>query len=235
MREIKIGDKHTFIDWGLVLTKRPEIGAPSVKTNLIDIPGLDGQLDLSEAVTNHPTYSTRPAKFTFITLEDRDSWFNLSSDIMDYLHGNVLTCVLDEDPEYYYKGRFTLSAFDINNDKKSAKVEISGTLEPFKCCRASTCDPWLWDTFRFDTGVIKPSEYLKQEVHYERVFKIKGHNRLAVVRIDTTDEIDLTCNSDKYHLNQGNNILELDLKDGNNLLIFNGYSTVTIDYVERRL
>ena len=42
---ITFGEKHSFNDWRLLLSERPNISPPEVKTDYIDIPGGDGSLD----------------------------------------------------------------------------------------------------------------------------------------------------------------------------------------------
>ena len=52
---VTIGDKHTFKDWGLICTKI-EISDPERKTYYVSIPGRDGDLDLSEALSGEIQY-----------------------------------------------------------------------------------------------------------------------------------------------------------------------------------
>ena len=53
---ITIGDKNTWDDWHLIPTTRPLFAPPGVKKNIVSIPGGDGSLDLTEALTGRPTY-----------------------------------------------------------------------------------------------------------------------------------------------------------------------------------
>ena len=48
---ITIGTKNTWDDWHLIPKSRPLVNPPSVKTNVVDIPGGDGALDLSTALS----------------------------------------------------------------------------------------------------------------------------------------------------------------------------------------
>ena len=54
MRGVKIGEKHTYVDWNLILTST-NIGFPDPKTETIDIPGADGELNFSENLTGDIT------------------------------------------------------------------------------------------------------------------------------------------------------------------------------------
>lgn len=53
------GGKNTWDDWHIVPSSRPVIKPPTKKTNYLDIPGADGNLDLSEALTGYPVYNNR--------------------------------------------------------------------------------------------------------------------------------------------------------------------------------
>ena len=50
MKGVKIGEKHTFKDWNLILLS-VDIDFPNPKTETVDIPGTDGELDFSEVLT----------------------------------------------------------------------------------------------------------------------------------------------------------------------------------------
>ena len=59
---IKFGEYHSYEEWGLMLISIT-IGLPEPKTVLIDIPGGDGVLDLSESLTGRMQYGTRKLEF----------------------------------------------------------------------------------------------------------------------------------------------------------------------------
>lgn len=60
---------HSYQAWGLLLQAK-EIGAPVVKTNKIDIPGADGELDMTDYFGG-AKYENTKHKFEFITLAPR--------------------------------------------------------------------------------------------------------------------------------------------------------------------
>ena len=45
---ITFDETHSFRDWGLKL-KKIEIGIPKAKTEYVSVPGMNGDLDLTEA------------------------------------------------------------------------------------------------------------------------------------------------------------------------------------------
>ena len=105
MNGVLFGNKHSYKDWGLLLTERPVISPPAVKTTYVDIPGANGSLDLTEVMSHDVKYKDRDIKCSFHVLADRKNWHDIYSNIQDYLHGQKLKVILDEDPCYYYEGR----------------------------------------------------------------------------------------------------------------------------------
>lgn len=149
---VLFGDKHTYKDWRLIPKSRPVVSPPEVKTLYVDIPGADGAMDLTQALTDDVKYRNRKISFEFFVLEARKRWSTIYSEIMGYLHGQSMQIILDEDPDYYYTGRIQVNAW--KSDKKTSTITIEADVEPYKLSRISTTEPWLWDTFNFETGII---------------------------------------------------------------------------------
>lgn len=124
------GEKHTYDDWGLVLSENPIPPQPAVNTSLLEVPGGNGFVNLSAALTGDVTYSTREGKFTFTCTDRPDQWAEIYSEISNYLHGQEMQIVLDDDPDYYYTGIVRVDPFE--SDKTVCKITITGTLDPFK-------------------------------------------------------------------------------------------------------
>lgn len=149
---ITFGDKNTWDDWHIVPSSRPVIAPPSVKTKTIDIPGSNGLLDLSESLTGYPTYNNREGSFEFIVMNDYKEWYQAYSDIMDYLHGQEMTAILEDDKEYYYKGRFSVNEW--RSEADYSRITIDYNVEPYKLLNRTSLEDWKWDPFNFRTGVI---------------------------------------------------------------------------------
>jgi predicted phage tail component-like protein len=153
MKGVLFGEKHTFNDWGLTLTSRPVISPPVPKTLYVDIPGGDGVLDLTNALSEDVKYENRTITFEFNVLDARNRWSNIYSDILDYLHGQSMKIILDEDPTYYYTGRVQVNEW--KSDKRTSTITIEANVEPYKMAVVSTVEDWLWDSFNFETDVIQ--------------------------------------------------------------------------------
>ncbi|MGM9630366.1 hypothetical protein [Butyricicoccus sp.] len=130
------GEKHTYDDWGLVLSKNPIPPQPSVKTSLLEVPGGNGFVNLSAALTGDVTYSCREEAFSFTCVAPPEQWAEIYSEISNYLHGQEMQIVLDDDPDVYYTGLFELDEFE--SDKRIGEIVIKYTLNPFRLARRET-------------------------------------------------------------------------------------------------
>ena len=151
--------KNTHDAWGLVASVCPVFSPPKQKTLYIDIPGGNGALDLSEALAGFPVYENRTGTLDFIIhqdylLEKGDNrpWADRYSEIMGYLHGRVLRTILDDDPNWFYRGRFSVEGW--TPGEPFTTVQIGYNLEPYKWSVFTTVDTWLWDPFDFEIGRI---------------------------------------------------------------------------------
>lgn len=77
---------RSWEDLYLVPTSRPCAAPPQVKTNFVDIPGGNGSLDLTEALTGSPLYSDRSGSVSFIVLRK-----NLCVSVWDEEKGVLVT------------------------------------------------------------------------------------------------------------------------------------------------
>ena len=147
------GHINTYDDWHIVANNRPIFSPPKVKTEYVDIPGGNGSLDLSESLTGYPVYENRTGTFDFRVLNDYGEWQERYSQIMEYLHGRQLYAVLDDDPNYFYQGRFTVDDWNSSDDTWS-QITLGYTVNPFKWNYTLSTSPWVWDIFNFNTGII---------------------------------------------------------------------------------
>lgn len=150
---ITFGDKNTWDDWRLVPSSRPLFNPPAQKVKTLDIPGGDGVIDLSQALTGYPVYQNRTGSIEFIVMNDFKPWHIAYSDIMDYLHGQRMRAILEDDPEYFYEGRFTVNAW--KSEKNWSRIVIDYDVGPYKWSALSSIDDWLWDPFNFQNGIIR--------------------------------------------------------------------------------
>lgn len=122
--------KNTWTDWHMIPSSRPLFNPPPVKTKYIDIPGADGDFDISTLLTGRPVYGNRTGSFEFILTKYDVSWVKTYSDIQAYLHGKHLRATLEDDPLYFYEGRFAVAQWDSAADY--SRITINYNVLPFK-------------------------------------------------------------------------------------------------------
>ena len=130
MHGVIFGDKHTYRDWGLLTKSRPNISPPTPKLKLVQVPGSDNIIDLTESLTGQVHYEMRTISFEFVMMAERARWPSLYSEIMNYLHGKKIRIIMDDDPNFYYTGRVTVGNLD--PDKKTAVISMEAQVEPYK-------------------------------------------------------------------------------------------------------
>ena len=57
-------------------------------------------------------------------------WLETYYDIADYIHGQKMRAVLEDDPHYYYEGRFSVNSW--KSDKDWSKITIDYNVSPYK-------------------------------------------------------------------------------------------------------
>jgi len=150
---VTFGNKNTWDDWRLVPSSRPLFNPPAQKTKILEIPGGDGVIDLSQALTGYPVYQNRTGSMEFIVMNGFKAWYMAYSDIMDYLHGQTMRAILEDDPEHFYEGRFAINSW--KSEKDWSRIVIDYDVGPYKWSTESSIDDWLWDPFNFRTGIIR--------------------------------------------------------------------------------
>ena len=121
--------KNTWDDWKLIPTSRPIFPPPPLKSKYIDLPGEDGQVDLTEALGGRPTFGNVTGTFSFILQPDYWSWDAAYSALLTFLHGQKVRISLEDNPGFYREGRCTINTFQ--SDKFYSVVAIDYVVNPF--------------------------------------------------------------------------------------------------------
>lgn len=77
------------------------------------------------------TITTSAAAHSSSSQPGYTNWADRLSDIMNTIQGKKIKAVLDDDPGYYYQGRFYVSDWDSSGETYS-QITISYEVEPFK-------------------------------------------------------------------------------------------------------
>lgn len=149
---LKIGDKHTWKDWHLIPCKRPDFADAEPRFVYIEIPGADGELDASKALTGRVLFEMREGSFDFFVDNDRDSdWDHLYTSMKRYVQGRELKVVKTDDPLWYYIGRFWFS--DPEQDNHNMKVTLNYKVKPYKYKNYDSLTDIPWDELTLDDVV----------------------------------------------------------------------------------
>ena len=223
--DVLFGNTKSYEDWGLKL-ETIRLSFPEAKTDQIDIPGANGVIDLTE-VNGQVCYKNRTMTLTFSLDDDYAKWHLLSSRIAKELHGKMIKCILPDDPNYYYEGRFSIDSKKTND--VITDIVITGDVHPFKMDVYSSSEEWLWDPFSFEDGIIR--SYHDIEISGTTPVSVIGSEMPVVPKFICSTDMDLEFNSSVFHLSAGETTdYDIILSEGENQLIFTGHGTVTIEY-----
>ena len=225
---ITFGNKNTWDDWGLIPTSRPVFPPPQTKEKIIDIPGADGALDISTVLTGGvQVYANRTGKFDFIVENNSLSIDELTYEIMTFLHGRTMRAYLEDDPEYYYEGRFKISGWGVSEIAPMISIEYS--VAPYKIERYGSDEEWEWDPFDFETGIIKV--YSNLTVSGTLVAQVVGESIQHSLSFVSSAPMTMEYKGRTYNLVIGKNVFsELIISPGESSITFTGNGTITIDY-----
>ena len=115
----------------MLLVNHPVVSPPKPKTKLIQVPGSNTVIDLTETLTGGVVkYEPRTIRCVFYVIGGRNKWPSVYSSVLNDVHGKRMKIVIDDDPNWYYEGRVSVNEFDSN--EFSATIVITAEVEPYK-------------------------------------------------------------------------------------------------------
>ena len=186
-----------------------DVGTPEPIVRLIEVPGRPGKLDATLALNGKVNYSTRSVKAVFHIRDiTQDAFLTLVSDLLKLYNGTESKLVFSNDPNWYYKGRFTV------NPEKSNPVTATITLE---CAEAF---PYKLE-----------SVTVEQSISSSGYVYCTGKDYNGAVTIYSSTAMSVTFSGTTYQLKAGNNYIpEIHFSSGSNSLRFVGTGTVRVTY-----
>lgn len=112
------------IRFQMVLLDGYTLEPPEPKTYTVDIPGGNGVIDLTEALTGDVAYKNRKQEFTFAVI-DVKNFEKVKTEVSNFLHGREFDYTMTMDPGYTYHGRFSVDSY-------SHEAYANGLLGQFK-------------------------------------------------------------------------------------------------------
>ena len=140
---------NTFENLGLVPAERPDVIPPEVKTQYVDLPASDGVLDYTELLLGKTPFGRRQGSWRFYTDEFKMrslnfTWHSLYQYLLENLHGVECEVSLDDDQDYYYKGRVSINQW--RSSAYFSEIVIDYNCDSYKYSRVTSDEEdWQWD------------------------------------------------------------------------------------------
>lgn len=160
---------HSLDDWGFAIGNNNYISEPQQHTDFISVKGRNGLLDISEALTGHPTYSSRKIQVELGGIRTPKNWDGVISDLRNKIEGKQIKLIFDNDPGYFWFGRCHIEGFDRMRSLGTFTLTIPYA-DPYKYSCMEFNEDWLWDPFNFDT------DYVTEEVEHT----ISAHTEITI-------------------------------------------------------
>lgn len=218
--------KHSYRDYELLPKTEMVVQPPSLRESYVEIPGADGELDLSEVLTGHPLYDGRDAKFEFMLI-DRERWRWAYSRLMNEVHGKRMRIVLDDDSNFYYTGRVKVNSFE--SSINLATIVINARIDPYKKSLIANSERWLWDPFNFETDVAR--DYADLTVDGTLTVTVVGSRMPVTPVLKVSSDMTVQYDGTTYQLATGSNrIAGMVLADDEYEMTFTGTGTVSVQF-----
>lgn len=186
---------NTWDDWHLIPTSRPTMSLPAAQNRFVEIPGMNGSYDISEYLTTDVTFADRSGSFEFVVDNGHEDWITIYQKIASFLHGRNLALRLADDPEWYYRGRFTLDEW--KSEAARSKISISYRVNPFKYSVYGSYFPEdvIWDLFCFERDA-DLSKFYHMQVSGTSTYRIDpgGYRSSIVARLISGGPVTTTVN-----------------------------------------
>ena len=131
-----INNEHTLRDWRAAITNSDIISVPEPNLTVLEIPGRNGRLDLSEALTGDVTYGNRTIKLELASSVSLQTWYEKCLNIFNTYHGKTVTVTFDDDLNHYYTGRASVS--DPQRVRNGGTFIFTVNAEPFRYSTTET-------------------------------------------------------------------------------------------------
>lgn len=213
---VTIGEVNTLEQWDLLLCADLVVGTPPLKSNLIDLPGRSGSVNMSYAASNGlPVYGDRQIAFTLFAPVDDVRLNQIRSELAELCHGQEATLKLPTDSNYYYRGIFAVGDISGYN---SGKIPVSVIAEPY----AYKNNPTTRNLLIHGSGSISTT--------------LNNDMMPTTATITATDSVTVAIRGATYSISAGA-ILAVPLPAGNTQITVSGAdgTEVTITYQQGRI
>ena len=215
--DIYIDGKSVKNEYGLLLASK-KISAPSVRTNMIVVPGRDGAIDATDALTGEPTYDSRIISISLFGIKSISGkeWPVAVSDFCNAFHGKKVKVYFPEDSAHYYSGRLSVGEIKLDGGRQLLPVEI-------------ICDPWKYKNEKTTVSRSDLGTAYKQ-------LSLQNESRPVIPTITVAQDTVLLWGSSTININAGDHIFpDIRLAAGSNILkakVASGTGSISVTYQE---
>lgn len=208
----ELNGEHTLRDWHCSITNSDVISMPAPNLSLLEVPGMSGRLDVSEALTGDVSYGNRTLKLELAKLTYVEDWYTVGLHIFNAFHGRKVKVIFDDDPDHYYHGRAVVS------DPK--RIRTAGTL-----AITVDADPFRYNIQETVVPLTGQSEVIEAEIQNDRM--------PAIPTINVPNGCELIYEGVSYNLIAGDNVIPgCVFTEGINEFIIRGAATATVRFRE---
>lgn len=184
---------NTWKDWHMVPTERPEFVLPEPKFNFMEIAAMDGAIDTTDYVAGRTIFGQRKSTLEFMLENSKRNWMKRRNEIANFLHGRKMKVYLEDEPEYYYQGRFTIDPYKQSYNRSIMTLRY--ILDPYKYAAKTSNEDWEWDPFNFEDGFIMQAAFKDIKVNSDNYVQmdpewVKEIGRMPVVPVITVNAPD---------------------------------------------
>lgn len=204
---------NTWTDWGLILTAKDDIIPPDPKTNYVDIDGMSGSVDLSEALAGEPTYGDRTISASFCACEGSyEERRALLRTIAAAIHGRKMKIIEPDDPDHYFYGRVKIK------NLKHTMVYSEFSIE-------ARCAPWRYEIYE----TVQPLSVSSQTP--VDIFIYNPGRKTVCPDITVSGQVTFTCCGVTSEATDGSyKVTTFKLYQGENVIQVSGSGTLTLTY-----
>lgn len=128
-----VGGVDLTAEFDMILVDGYVLNPPEPKFYTVDVPGGNGVIDLTEVVGGDVSYSNREQEFTFKLIYP-SMYEQTKTKLSNFLHGKMFNYKITMDPEYTYKGRFSIVSYTHVGlaRGKLGEIVIKVSADPYK-------------------------------------------------------------------------------------------------------
>lgn len=207
MNGVWFDDLHVGYTMDLLMNYA-RVSTPTAKVKEIEVPGMDGVLDITESL-GEVKYNNRQISFKFTArkLDKIDALIN-------ELHGRKKKIILDMDDTFYYRGRCSVA--DPIQNKNVWTVEMVAACEPYKYKSRLTRH--------------------KEEIMGASNIVLLNERMRTIPKIEVSGRLKLTFENKVYLLQEGSyELADVVMKQGYNKFRVEGEGNILFQYQEGAL